>query len=116
MRRLIVLLLSLVFVVPVHAAPPSVEAQKYEVKVLVDPSDEDRLVDAVGAKDTVHRDIWFIDTPSLELLAHGVIMRTRAVDDHLELTTKLRGPKLQFVQFSSFAVSDDFEAGVDVVK
>src|SRR5262245_46897310 len=115
MRNYVFFVLSLLLLVPAEAAPPSVEAQKYEMKVLIDPADEDRLVAAVGAKDTVHRDVWFIDTPKLELLEHGVILRAREVDDHLELTTKVRGPSLDFSQFASFAHGDDFGAGVDVV-
>ena len=110
-----VLLCMLLLAIPVQAgAPPAIEASDYEVKILVDPADEDRLLDALDAGKPLRRDVWFVDTAKLDLLGREVVLRARAVEDDLELTVKLRGSSVHFAQFSSFAGRKKFDAGVDV--
>ncbi|MCP3867408.1 MAG: hypothetical protein GY703_04775 [Gammaproteobacteria bacterium] len=58
-------------------------ADKVEIKITVARSDEGRAVDALAIerRDSARRDIYFFDTPELDLFNAGVVLRARAIED-----------------------------------
>lgn len=88
----------------------------YEVKVLIEPDHFPRLLTALGwlNEDLRRREVWFLDTPDLQLLDAGVILRARQEEDDLDLTVKLRGA-LDFASFVDLVPRDDFKTEIDVI-
>jgi hypothetical protein len=60
-----------------------------EVKLLLSPSQVQAAVQALKARGESHRRVYFYDTPTLDLLAKGVILRLREGEE-IDLTAKLR--------------------------
>jgi hypothetical protein len=70
-------------------APPAPELDDVEFKVLLDPAQLDRLSDLLGLDDVEKesRATWFFDTPDLELMNAGVVLRARQVEDKKDKST-----------------------------
>jgi hypothetical protein len=60
-----------------------------EVKLLLSPAQVRAAISALGARRETRGDIYFYDTPDLDLLAKGVVLRLRAGQE-IDLTAKLR--------------------------
>lgn len=60
-----------------------------EVKLLLSPAQVRTAISALGARRETRSDIYFYDTPDLDLLAKGVVLRLRAGQE-IDLTAKLR--------------------------
>jgi hypothetical protein len=63
-----------------------------EVKLLLSPSQVKAAIAGFQAHDEAHGLVYFYDTPTLELLAQGVILRWRE-GAKMDLTAKLRPPQ-----------------------
>jgi len=79
--------LLLVFGLSLHAQ----ETCDEEVKLLLSPTLAQTAVAALQARKEIHRRIYFYDTPALDLLSKGVILRLRQGEE-IDLTTKFRPP------------------------
>jgi hypothetical protein len=77
--------LLLVFSQSLHAQ----ETCDAEVKLLLSPTQVAAAVAALQAHREIHRSIYFYDTPALDLLSKGVILRLREGEE-IDLTTKFR--------------------------
>src|SRR5258707_8246 len=81
-------LLTALWITPVlHAQQPCSE----EVKLVLSPAQVQSAIPALHAAGETHGRIYFYDTPGLDLLSKGVILRLR-VGAEIDLTTKLRPP------------------------
>jgi hypothetical protein len=58
-------------------------SHKVEIKITVTENDEERAYEALDItnRDAVHRNIYFFDTPGLDMNKTGVVLRARAVED-----------------------------------
>ena len=70
-----------------HAQQPCSE----EVKLLLNPAQLQTVIPALQATGKTQGHIYFYDTPNLDLLSKGVILRLR-VRAEIDLTAKLRPP------------------------
>ena len=79
-------LLAALWITPVlHAQQPCSE----EAKLLLSPAQVQSAIPALHAAGETHGRIYFYDTPSLDLLSKGVILRLREGEE-IDLTAKLR--------------------------
>jgi len=72
---------------------PSLHAQETcdaEVKLLLSPTQAQAAVAALQARGETHGRVYFYDTPALDLLSKGVILRLREGGAESDLTTKFR--------------------------
>jgi hypothetical protein len=93
----------------------SLRAQKpcsAEVKLLLSPPQLQSAITALKARQETHGHVYFYDTPALDLLSKGVIIRFRDRAD-VDLTVKLRPPSGGKLVDPS-AVRDDYRCDVDV--
>jgi hypothetical protein len=60
-----------------------------EVKLLIAPTQVQAAILALQARGETHGRVYFYDTPALDLLSKGVILRLRAGEE-IDLTAKLR--------------------------
>ena len=99
---------TLLIVTSLHAQKPC----SAEVKVLLSPRQVQSAVTALEARQETHGRVYFYDTPALDLLAKGVIIRLRDRAE-VDLTVKLRPPPGAQVLDPS-GVRDDYRCDVDV--
>ncbi len=88
-----------------------------EVKLLLSPAQVQAAIPALGARGETHGRIYFYDTPALDLLSKGVILRLREGAE-IDLTAKLRpGTGEKFVEPSGgregFKCEVDLNDGVE---
>jgi hypothetical protein len=92
----------------------SLRAQKpcsAEVKLLLSPPQVQSAITALNARQETHGRVYFYDTPALDLLSKGVIIRFRDRAE-ADLTVKLRPlPGDKLVDLSG--VRDDYKCDVD---
>jgi hypothetical protein len=93
-RECFLILVSLIFATALHASDTCGE----EVKLLLSPAQVQSAVTSLNAGKEKHSQIYFYDTPQLDLLARGLILRIRQGADD-DLTVKLRPASEQ--QFSA---------------
>jgi hypothetical protein len=65
------------------------ESCSEEVKLLLSPTQVQTAILALQARGETHGRVYFYDTPALDLLSKGVILRLRAGEE-IDLTAKLR--------------------------
>jgi hypothetical protein len=95
-RECFLIVVSLVFATTLHASDTCGE----EVKLLLSPAQVQTAVTSLNGAKQKHTHIYFYDTPQLDLLAKGLILRIRQ-GAHDDLTVKLRPASEQ--QFSARA-------------
>jgi hypothetical protein len=101
------LLLALLIVTSLHAQQTCSE----EVKLLLSPAQVPAAIKALKARQESHSRVYFYDTPALDLLSEGLILRFRDRAE-VDLTVKLRPlPGDKFVIPSG--VRDDYKCEVD---
>jgi hypothetical protein len=93
-RECLLIVVSLVFATTLHAS----ESCGEEVKLLLSPAQVRSAVASLNATKEKHTEIYFYDTPHLDLLAKGLILRIRQGANN-DLTVKLRPASQQ--QFSA---------------
>jgi hypothetical protein len=104
--RYLSLLTALLIVAGLHAQTCS-----EEVKLLLSPVQVHAAITALKARHETHGRVYFYDTPALDLLSNGVILRFRDRAE-VDLTAKLRPlPGDKFVNPSG--VGDDYKCEVD---
>jgi hypothetical protein len=81
--------LSLLATVWITSTLHAQQACSEEVKLLLAPTQAQTAVPALQAAGKTHSHIYFYDTPALDLLSKGVILRLR-VGAEIDLTAKLR--------------------------
>jgi len=84
-----------------------------EVKLLLSPTQVQAAIPALQARGETHGRIYFYDTPGLDLLANGVILRLREGAE-IDITTKLRplsGEKF----FDSSGGRERYKCEVDLI-
>jgi hypothetical protein len=84
-RSTLILVATFVLVFSLHGQ----ETCDEEVKLLLSPTQVRTAIPALHAQGVTHGRIYFYDTPSLELLAEGVILRLRERAE-IDITAKLR--------------------------
>ena len=84
-RSALIATLLLVYSLSLHGQ----ERCSEEVKLLLSPAQVQAAIPALGARGEMHGRIYFYDTPALDLLSKGVILRLRAGAE-IDLTAKLR--------------------------
>lgn len=84
-RACFLAVMSLIFTTTLHASDTCGE----EVKLLLSPSQVQSAVTSLNAAKQAHSQIYFYDTPGLDLLAKGLILRIRQGADD-DFTVKLR--------------------------
>jgi hypothetical protein len=105
--RYLSLLATLLIVTSLHAQKICSE----EVKLLLSPPQVQSAIIALDARRETHGRVYFYDTPALDLLSNGVILRLRDRAE-VDLTAKLRPlPGDKFVNPSG--LPDDFKCEVD---
>jgi hypothetical protein len=105
--RYLSLLATLLIVTSLHAQEKCSE----EVKLLLSPAQAQAAVTALKARQETHGRVYFYDTPGLDLLSKGVILRFRDRAE-VDLTAKLRPlPGDKFVNPSG--VGDDYKCELD---
>jgi hypothetical protein len=105
--RYLSLLATLLIVISLHAQKICSE----EVKLLLSPPQVQSAITALKARQETHGRVYFYDTPALDLLSNGVILRLRDRAE-VDLTAKLRPlPGDKFVNPSG--VRDDYKCEVD---
>ena len=105
--RYLSLLAALLMVINLHAQKICSE----EVKLLLSPPQVQSAITALDARRETHGRVYFYDTPALDLLSNGVILRLRDRAE-VDLTAKLRPlPGDKFVNPSG--VPDDYKCEVD---
>jgi hypothetical protein len=105
--RYSILLVTLLIVTSLHAQ----ETCSEEVKLLLSPAQAQAAITALNARHETHGRVYFYDTPTLDLLLKGVILRFRDRAE-VDLTAKLRPlPGDKFVNQSG--VGDDYKCEVD---
>jgi hypothetical protein len=85
--RCFVLFAAFAFVSSVHGQ----ESCSEEVKLLLAPTQVQAAIPVLQARGERHRRVDFYDTPGLDLLSNGVILRLRE-GEAIDLTAKLRPP------------------------
>jgi hypothetical protein len=85
--RYLSLLATISIASTLHAQQPCSE----EVKLLLNPAQLQTVIPALQATGKTQGHIYFYDTPNLDLLSKGVILRLR-VRAEIDLTAKLRPP------------------------
>jgi hypothetical protein len=101
------LLAALLIVASLHAQ----ETCSEEVKLLLSPAQVQATITALSARRETHGRVYFYDTPTLDLLSKGVILRFRDRAE-VDLTAKLRPlPGDKFV--SPSGIRDDYKCEVD---
>jgi hypothetical protein len=83
--RYVALIAVLLFVSSAHGQ----ETCSEEVKVLLSPTQVQAAVPSLQARGETHGRVDFYDTPGLDLLSKGVILRLREGEE-IDITTKLR--------------------------
>jgi hypothetical protein len=105
--RYLSLLATLLIVTSLRAQKPC----SAEVKLLLSPPQVQSAITALKARQETHGRVYFYDTPALDLLSKGVIIRFRDRAE-VDLTVKLRPlPGDKFVNPSG--VQDDYKCDVD---
>jgi hypothetical protein len=105
--RYLSLLTALLIVTSLHAQKICSE----EVKLLLSPPQVESAITALNARQETHGRVYFYDTPALDLLSNGVILRFRDRAE-VDLTAKLRPlPGGKFVNPSG--VRDGYKCEVD---
>ncbi|NUP06013.1 MAG: hypothetical protein HOW73_08140 [Polyangiaceae bacterium] len=91
-------------------------ATEAEVKIAIGEADIDKVVDALGLSDaepTKERDIYFYETPGLDLYEAGVILRARSKhDDADDSTVKIRPMESSRLDSAWFEL-DGFKCEID---
>jgi len=101
------LLATLLIVTSLHAQ----ETCSEEVKLLLSPAQVQAAITALKGRQETHGRVYFYDTPALDLLSKGVILRFRDREE-VDLTAKLRPlPGDKFVNPSG--VRDGYKCEVD---
>jgi hypothetical protein len=103
---------SLLAIVLIVASLPAQETCSQEVKLLLSPVQVQAAITALKARQETHGRVYFYDTPALDLLSKGVILRFRDRAP-VDLTVKLRplpGDKL----VDPSGVRDDYKCEVDL--
>jgi hypothetical protein len=85
-----------------------------EVKLLLSPTQAQAAVAALQAHRELHRRIYFYDTPDLDLLSKGVILRLRQGEE-IDLTTKFRPPSGEKLVDPS-SRREHYECEVDLIN
>jgi hypothetical protein len=88
--RCFVLIAAFVFACSLHGQ----ERCSEEVKLLLAPTQMQAAIPVLQARGEKHRRVDFYDTPGLDLLSNGVILRSRE-GEAIDLTAKLRPPSGQ---------------------
>ena len=105
--RYLILLITLLIVASLHAQ----ETCSEEVKLLLSPAHVEAAITALKGRQETHGRVYFYDTPALDLLSKGVILRFRDREE-VDLTAKLRPlPGDKFVNPSG--VRDGYKCEVD---
>jgi hypothetical protein len=105
--RYLSLLATFLVVTSLHAQ----ETCSEEVKLLLSPAQVQAAITALKARQETHGRVYFYDTPALDLLSKGVILRLRDRAE-VDLTAKLRPPPGdKFVNPSG--LRDDYKCEVD---
>jgi hypothetical protein len=105
--RYLSLLVTLWVVTSLHAQ----ETCSEEVKLLLSPAQVQTAITALKARQETHGRVYFYDTPALDLLSKGLILRFRDRAE-VDLTAKLRAlPGDKFVTPSG--VGDDYKCELD---
>ena len=105
--RYLGLLTTLLIVTNLHAQ----ETCSEEVKLLLSPAQAQAAITALDARQETHGRVYFYDTPALDLLSKGVILRFRDRAE-VDLTAKLRPlPGDKFVNPSG--VRDGYKCEID---
>jgi hypothetical protein len=105
--RYLSLLATLLIVTSLHAH----ETCSEEVKLLLSPAQAQAAITALKARQETHGRVYFYDTPALDLLSKGVILRFRDRTE-VDLTAKLRPlPGETFV--SPSGLGDDYKCELD---
>ncbi len=86
--RLFVLIAGFAFVSSLRGQ----ESCSEEVKLLLAPTQVQAAIPVLQARGERHRRVDFYDTPGLDLLSNGVILRLRE-GEAIDLTAKLRPPR-----------------------
>jgi hypothetical protein len=103
--------LSLLVTLLTIASLRAQETCSEEVKLLLSPAHVEAAITALKARQETHGRVYFYDTPALDLLSKGVILRFRDRAE-VDLTAKLRPlPGDRFVNPS--AIRDDYKCEVD---
>jgi hypothetical protein len=84
-RSTLILMATFLFVFGLHGQ----ETCNKEVKLLLSPTQVRAAISALQARGETHGRIYFYDTPDLDLLARGVILRLREGAE-IDITAKLR--------------------------
>jgi hypothetical protein len=86
-----------------------------EVKLLLSPLQLQAVIPALAARGVTHGHIYFYDTPALDLLSKGVILRFRKGAE-IDLTAKLRpipGEKFVYASGGRYECEVDLNDGVE---
>jgi hypothetical protein len=105
--RYLILLVTLVIVTRLHAQ----ETCSEEVKLLLSPAQAQAAITALNARQETHGRVYFYDTPALDLLSKGVILRFRDRAE-VDLTAKVR-PLLGEKFINPSGAGDDYKCEVD---
>jgi hypothetical protein len=105
--RYLGLLTTLLIFTSLHAQ----ETCSQEVKLLLSPAQAQAAITALNARQETHGRVYFYDTPALDLLSKGVILRFRDRTE-VDLTAKLRPPRGDKVVNPS-GPGDDYKCEVD---
>ncbi len=106
--RYLNLLATLLIVTSLHAQHTCSE----EVKLLLSPAQVKAAVTALKGRQEAHGGVYFYDTPALDLLSRGVILRFRE-GEKVDLTVKLRPlPGDRF--FDPSGIRDGYKCEVDL--
>ncbi len=109
-RQYLFIVVGLIFATTLHAS----ETCGDEVKLLLAPAQAQSAASSLNAGKQQHSRIYFYDTPQLDLLAKGLILRIRQGADN-DLTVKLRPDSEQ--QFSARVTGNkDFKCEGEVVN
>jgi hypothetical protein len=102
-------LAALLIVTSLHAQ----EICSEEVKLLLSPSQVQSAITALKARQETHGRVYFYDTPALDLLSKGMILRFRRRTE-ADLTVKLRPLPGERTVRSSGVRDDDYKCEVDL--
>ena len=103
--------LSLLVTLLIATSLNAQETCSEEVKLLLSPAQVQAAITALKARQETHGRVYFYDTPALDLLSKGLILRFRDRAE-VDLTAKLRAlPGQKFVTPSG--VGDDYKCELD---
>ena len=103
--------LSLLVTLLIATSLNAQETCSEEVKLLLSPAQVQAAITALKARQETHGRVYFYDTPALDLLSKGLILRFRDRAE-VDLTAKLRPlPGQKFVTPSG--VGDDYKCELD---